>query len=88
MKVAMPFSNGFTAVRVRCFEPMSASNSAVLPAAGFPRESMCTGKPNVVWCGMNRSTQARSGDFVYEISWVAELGLWRSFLRSQSKVKS
>ena len=27
-------------------------------------------------------------DLVYEISWVAELGLWRSFLRSQSKVKS
>jgi hypothetical protein len=25
-------------------------------------------------------------EFVYEISWIEELGLWRSFLRSHHKV--
>jgi hypothetical protein len=27
-------------------------------------------------------------ELVYEISWIKELGLWRSFLRSQRKVTS
>ena len=27
-------------------------------------------------------------ELVYEISWINELGLWRSFLRSQRKVTS
>jgi len=27
-------------------------------------------------------------ELIYEISWIAELGVWRRFLRSQRKVQS
>jgi hypothetical protein len=40
----------------------------------------------VVW---NEQGQTREEhELVYEISWIKELGLWRSFLRSQRKVTS
>jgi hypothetical protein len=40
----------------------------------------------VVWNEQERTGEKH--EFVYEISWIEELGLWRSFLRSQRKVKS
>jgi len=40
----------------------------------------------VVW--NEREHTREEHELVYEISWINELGLWRSFLRSQSKVTS
>jgi len=40
----------------------------------------------MVWNEREHISEER--ELVYEISWVEELGLWRSFLRSQRKVKS
>jgi hypothetical protein len=38
----------------------------------------------IVW---NKQEQTREEqEFVYEISWVEELGRWRTFLRSHNKV--
>ena len=40
----------------------------------------------VVWNEQEHTPEEHQ--LVYEISWIEELGLWRSFLRSQSKVTS
>lgn len=40
----------------------------------------------VVWNELEHTREEH--EFVYEISWIEELGLWRSFLRSHHKVKS
>jgi len=39
-----------------------------------------------VWNEQQHASEER--ELVYEISWIAELGVWRRFLRSQRKVKS
>lgn len=38
-----------------------------------------------VWNEHERANEER--EFVYEISWITELGAWRRFLRSQRKVQ-
>jgi hypothetical protein len=67
---------------------MSASNSAVLLANEFPTgvDVHWETQRRMVW--NEREHTSEEGELVFEISWVAELGLWRSFLRSQRKVKS
>ena len=40
----------------------------------------------VVWNEQEHTREEH--ELVYEISWINELGLWRSFLRSQRKVTS
>ena len=40
----------------------------------------------MVWNAKQHTSEER--ELVYEISWIAELGVWRSFLRSQRKVQS
>jgi hypothetical protein len=40
----------------------------------------------LVWNEHKRASEER--EFFYEISWIAELGTWRRFLRSRRKVKS
>jgi len=40
----------------------------------------------LVWNDREHTSEER--ELVYEISWIAELGTWRRFLRSQRKVKS
>jgi len=71
-------------------EPMSAvaANSAVLPVPGFPErvEVHWETQRRNVWNARVHKSEER--ELVYEISWIAELGLWRSFLRSQREVKS
>ena len=65
-----------------------ASSSAILPISGFPAGVDVHWKTQrqVVW---NEQEHAREEyELVYEISWIKELGLWRSFLRSRHKVKS
>jgi hypothetical protein len=40
----------------------------------------------VVWNEQQHVSEER--ELVFEISWIAELGVWRRFLRSQRKVKN
>jgi hypothetical protein len=40
----------------------------------------------LVWNEKQHTSEER--ELVYEISWIAELGVWRRFLRSQRKVPS
>jgi hypothetical protein len=69
-------------------ELMSASNSAVVLFHEFPTgvdvhwETQC----RMVWNEREHTSEER--ELVYEIGWVPELGLWRSFLRSQRKRKA
>jgi hypothetical protein len=66
----------------------AASSSAILPISGFPAgvDMHWETRRRVVW---NEQGQTREEhELVYEISWIKELGLWRSFLRSQRKVTS
>jgi len=39
-----------------------------------------------VWNEQERVSEER--ELVYEISWIPELGVWRSFLRSQRRVST
>ena len=67
---------------------MSASNSVVLPVPTFPAgvDVHWERQRRIVWNEREHTSEER--ELVYEISWIAEGGLWRSFLRSQRKVKS
>ena len=40
----------------------------------------------IVWNEQERVSEER--ELVYEISWIPELGAWRSFLRSQRRVST
>jgi hypothetical protein len=63
------------------------SNSAVLAVPAFPEgvDVHWETQRRIVWnAGEHKSEEF---ELVYEISWVAELGLRRSFLRSQRKVE-
>jgi hypothetical protein len=65
---------------------MSASNSTVPPVPTFPAgvDVHWETQRRVVWNAREHMNEER--ELVYEISWIAELGCWRSFLRSQRKV--
>jgi hypothetical protein len=67
-------------------EPMSpvATNSVPRFPAGV--DVHWETQRRMVW--NEREHTSEEFELVYEISWIAELGLWRSFLRSQCKVKS
>ena len=65
-----------------------ANSSAILPISGFPAgvDVHWETQHRVVW---NEQAHTREEyELVYEISWIKELALWRSFLRSHHKVKS
>ncbi len=65
-----------------------ASNSDALPVPGFPAgvDVHWETQRRIVWNEREHTSEER--ELVYEISWIAERSLWRSFLRSQRKVKS
>lgn len=42
-------------------------------------------KSRAVWNEQEHVSEKR--ELVYEISWIAELGVWRRFLRSQRKAR-
>jgi len=67
---------------------MSASNSVVLPAPTFLAgvDVHWETQRRMEWNVREHTSEER--ELVYEISWIPDLGLWRSFLRSQRKVKS
>jgi hypothetical protein len=64
-----------------------ASSSAVLPVRGLPEGVHVRGEmqPRVVRNEGEHMNEEH--ELVYEISWIEELGLWRTFLWSQHKVK-
>jgi hypothetical protein len=66
----------------------AASSSTILPIPGFPAgvDVHWETQRRVVW--NEREHTREEHELVYEISWIKELALWRSFLRSQRKVTS
>jgi hypothetical protein len=65
-----------------------ASSSAIFPVSGFPTgvDVHWETQRRVVWNQQEHTREEH--ELVYEISWIKELGLCRSFLRSQRKVTS
>jgi hypothetical protein len=65
-----------------------ASNSEVLPVPGLPAgvDVHWETQRRIVWNEREYTSEER--ELVYEISWIAERGLWRSFLRSQREITS
>lgn len=63
-----------------------ANSSAVHPVLGFPQgiNVRWESQRRMVWNVREHTSEER--ELVYEISWIAEVGCWRSFLRSQRKV--
>jgi hypothetical protein len=66
--------------------PVLASPSAILPISGLPDgvDVHWETQRRVVWNAREHSIEEH--ELVYEISWIKELGLWRTFLRSHHKV--
>jgi hypothetical protein len=64
----------------------AANRSTILPISDFPAgvDTHWETQRRVVW--NERKHTSEEHELVYEISWVEELGLWRSFLRSRRKV--
>jgi hypothetical protein len=68
---------------------MSAMVSYVAPlVAAFPAgvDARWETENRTVWNELKHASEER--ELVYEISWIAELGIWRRFLRSNRKVQS
>ena len=68
---------------------MSAMASYVAPLVpAFPAgvEAHWEAQNRTVWNEVQHASEER--ELVYEISWIAELGSWRCFLRSNRKVQS
>ena len=65
-----------------------ASYAAALPVPVFPAvgDARWEMENRTVWNEREHASEER--ELVYEVSWIAELGVWRRFLRSNRKVKS
>jgi len=63
-----------------------ASSSAMLPISSFPAgaDMHWETRRRVVWNEQEHTGEEH--ELVYEISWIEELGLWRTFLTSHHKV--
>jgi hypothetical protein len=61
-----------------------ASSSAIFPISGFPGgvDVHWETQRRIVWNDQKREEH----EFVYEVSWIEDLGQWRTFLRSHHKV--
>lgn len=66
----------------------AASHAETLPLPVFPVgvETHWETERRVVWNEQQLRSEER--ELVYEVSWIAEFGVWRRFLRSQRKVQS
>jgi hypothetical protein len=66
----------------------SAIHAEALLGAAFPvgGDARWETENRTVWNEHEHTVEER--ELVYEISWIAELGVWRRFLRSQRKLKS
>jgi hypothetical protein len=67
---------------------VAASHVTALPVSAFPAavEARWETQNRTVWNELEHASEER--ELVYEISWIAELGVWRRFLRSNRKVQS
>jgi|SRR5215469_1040075 len=65
----------------------AANGSEPLPVPGFPEgvDVRWETQRRIVWNERERANEEY--ELVYETSWIAELGLWRSFLRSHRKME-
>jgi len=65
-----------------------ANYAAALSVPPFPAgvDGHWETESRMVWNEQQHTSEKR--DLVYEISWIAELGVWRRLLRSQRKVQS
>lgn len=63
-----------------------ANSSAIPPISGFPEgvDVLWETQRRIVW--NEREHTREEHEIVYEISWIEELGAWRTFLRSRNKV--
>ena len=61
---------------------------AAVPVPVFPApvEARWETQNRTVWNELEHASEER--ELVYEISWIAELGIWRRFLQSNRKVQS
>ena len=61
---------------------------AAFPVPAFPAavEARWETQNRTVWNELEHASEER--ELVYEISWIAELGVWRRFLRSQRKARN
>jgi len=57
-----------------------------VPAFPAAVEARWETENRTVWNEVEHASEER--ELVYEISWIAELGIWRRFLRSQRKAQS
>jgi hypothetical protein len=66
----------------------AASYTAAFPVLEFPAgvDMRWETENRMVWNAKQHTSEEH--EFVYETSWIAELGVWRRFLRSQRPVKS
>lgn len=70
---------------IALWEFMHATHATalVVPTAPVAIEAHYETENRTVWNDETRMNEER--EFVYEVSWIAELGLWRRFLRAQRK---
>lgn len=54
-----------------------------LPPAPLGVDPHCETDNRVIWNDQERTEEAH--EFIYEISWIPELGVWRRFLRTHRK---
>jgi hypothetical protein len=54
-----------------------------VPAAPLGTDARLETEKRTVWVEHTRTYEVR--EFVYEVSWIAELGVWRRFLRAHRK---
>jgi len=67
---------------------LSITHAEALPGCDDPKQrnryALGNQKSHTVWNEQERVSEER--ELVYEISWIPELGAWRSFLRSQRRL--
>ncbi len=66
----------------------AAASYTALPVLEFPSgvDTHWETENRMVWNQQRHTSEEH--EFVYEISWITELGVWRRFLRSQRLVKN
>jgi hypothetical protein len=65
-----------------------ATPSTFISAPSFPLgvDAHWETQSRTVWNEQEQASEER--ELVYEVSWLAELGVWRRFLRCQRKVQN
>ena len=65
-----------------------ATSTTLLSIPAFPAgvDERWETENRTVWNEQEHASEER--ELVYEISWIAELGVWRRFLRSQRKARN